>query len=211
MAKYVSIVVGKAKGSAGNATFSKCFGIPYFKQKPESVANPNTSGQQNQRRKITMLLNMFRLAASFIRQSFKNSAVGKGSYNAFVSANSKSENAAINAAGVIQPAYFKVSKGTVAIGTGVVKAAASGRDIEVSFDDNSTDYNAAATDTAYVVAVKTDGTEFYVSDSEINRTEGSQTITIPGASALNTFAIYLCFVNASMDNASNSQYLGMAA
>ena len=211
MAKYSSIALGKADGSIGNVTFSKCFNIPYAKQKPETVANPNTEAQQNQRRKPAMLLVMFRMVSTFIRQSFKAASVGKSAYNAFVSANSTSNNAAINSAGVIQPANFKVSKGTVAIGTNVAKQAAAGRTIEVQYDDNSTDYNAQTTDAAYVVAVKTDGTEIYVSDGVAKRGDGAADITIPGASALNTFAIYLCFINPEMDNASNSQYTGMAA
>jgi hypothetical protein len=92
MAKYNSIALGKARGSAGNVRFSIWKGIPVASQKPESVANPRTVKQQNARARLSALVAVFRRMPSLLDTMYAFRAVQKSAYNAFVSANNIVDN-----------------------------------------------------------------------------------------------------------------------
>lgn len=64
MAIINSLAIGKSKKSAGNLTYSTVKGRTIAKQKPVSVANPNTPAQQAQRSAMATIVLFWQLWAS---------------------------------------------------------------------------------------------------------------------------------------------------
>jgi Family of unknown function (DUF6266) len=89
MARYNSVALGKARGSAGNVRFSIWKGIPVASQKPETVANPRTPKQLSARSRITALVSIFRKIPAFVDSVYSYLAIQKSAYNAWMSAQNK--------------------------------------------------------------------------------------------------------------------------
>lgn len=206
MARYSSIAVGRAKGSAGDITFSSAFGIKYFKQKPLQVANPNTAGQQAQRTKIRFLVSLFRLMGDYSNRAFKEVAVGMSAYNAFFSRNIKEAVTAVGATPTFHPDKFVASSGTLTGFQNPVWDNPSGRTIDLSYDDNTGSGNAAASDKVVIAWTNATATEGGYIQALETRQDGAATVIIPGSTAISALHFYAFFVQQVGNKASDSLY-----
>lgn len=82
-----SIVVGKARKSAGNLTTQNWKGITVGRQKPTQVANPQTAGQTAQRTKLSIGVKIYRMIAVAVAIGFSQLADKMSAYNAFIKHN----------------------------------------------------------------------------------------------------------------------------
>lgn len=106
-------LIGRSKQSIGNATFTTWKGKNVLKSKPITVENPRTDGQVTQRLRMSAIVGLYRQISGAIQLGFKEQAVGKSEYNAFVSEN------IINGTSVTLPSTVTIvwSQILVAMGT----------------------------------------------------------------------------------------------
>lgn len=86
--KINSILIGKGSGSAGNVTVTQLKGQTILKQKATIVANPNTAGQQKQRKMMNRAVYAWQMVGNTIKQGWTSIPQTWSQFNAFVSANS---------------------------------------------------------------------------------------------------------------------------
>lgn len=87
MAIVKSLGLGKARGSAGEFTYSTIQGRTIARTKPAHVHNPNTEGQQAQRTKMREVVIAWRDVGQRFERLWTNRKKYNSAYNAFVSAN----------------------------------------------------------------------------------------------------------------------------
>ena len=87
MAIVKSLGLGKARGSAGEFTYSTIEGRTIARTKPAHVHNPNTEGQQAQRAKMREVVIAWRRAGQRFEKLWTNRKKYNSAYNSFVSAN----------------------------------------------------------------------------------------------------------------------------
>jgi len=87
MAIINSLAIGKSKKSAGNLTYATVKGRTIAKQKPVSVANPNTPAQQAQRRAMATIVLFWQLWASAFVELFTKRNKLFSQFNQFVHLN----------------------------------------------------------------------------------------------------------------------------
>lgn len=87
MAIVKSLGLGKARGSAGEFTYSTVEGRTIARTKPAHVHNPNTEGQQAQRTKMRDVVIAWRDAGQRFEKLWTNRKKYHSAYNSFVSAN----------------------------------------------------------------------------------------------------------------------------
>ena len=83
-----SILIGKAKGSAGNVTVTQLKGQTILKQKASIVANPNTEAQQRQRKMMNRSVYFWQLFGHVLKSGWTSLLPFCSEYNTFVSVNS---------------------------------------------------------------------------------------------------------------------------
>lgn len=87
MAIVKSLGLGKAKGSAGEFTYSTIQGRTIARTKPAHVHNPNTAAQQAQRTRMSDVVVAWRDTGQRFEKLWTNRKKYNSAYNAFVSAN----------------------------------------------------------------------------------------------------------------------------
>lgn len=121
-----SIVIGKAKKSAGNLTVQNWKGLTVGRQKPTDVANPKTAAQTNRRAMLSTMVKLFRSLSAVINTGFSQLAIQMSAYNAFASYCLK--NVQFGDGGTITNATamgLKIAKGTLP-STDIASAIAQG-------------------------------------------------------------------------------------
>lgn len=87
MAIVQSIAVGKARGSAGNVTFSTVKGRVIMKEKPIFVANPRTEAQQAQRNALARTVKLWQKIGFLAKDGWTRLNAYASPYNQFLSNN----------------------------------------------------------------------------------------------------------------------------
>lgn len=133
MARYSSIALGKARGSAGNVRFSVWKGIAVAAQKPETVANPRSPKQLSARSRISALVTTFRQIPDFIDAMYGYLAVQKSAYNAWLSSQNKRQFLEFDASDIclgIPNGLLQIANQTNTIGSLSVSPLASSVDVD---------------------------------------------------------------------------------
>ena len=209
MATMKQGIFGAMSGRVGNVVFSSWKGVPVAKQRPASVANPQTAAQTEQRDRMTGIVAAARILLASIIQPFWNPfAQGQSGYNAFVS-----ENIAAFAGGDLSvPASFYSMRGSLLGVAGLSATANAATDtLNVSWTNNSGQADALSTD-QLVVAVwnRTQGAWF----TEValdTRGAGPHAVTIPGLVAGNVLDVYVSFARPNRSKVSDSSYISVTA
>lgn len=200
-------LIGKSKQSMGNATFSTWKGINVLKEKPQSVANPNSDTQQMRRSAFTQMVLAFRNMPAVIRAGFKKLAVKKSEFNAFMSYNLQ------NAFDYLTPpdallagTDVLISKGTISsTPLSTMAADRSSNTIVVTYPTTTLQPGQSVTDIALVAAYNEDQNDFYGEVTSAARADGTATITLPAAWITgDNVVIYLGFYNPLSGESSDS-------
>lgn len=208
MGKIGRGILGGVSGKVANIVGARWKGIDYIRAKPQSVKNPRTQLQVNQRTKFSLVLRFLQPNLNFIKVGYKNYAVKKSQFN---SAMSYVLNNAItgeypdyeldyslallsrgNLTGALNPVFDLTTPGTV----------------EFSWDDNSGEGSALATDKVMVVAYNPLKGESVFVVNGATRADLSQTVTIPASYAGDDLLMFIAFSNADETQISNSIYIG---
>lgn len=191
-------LIGKSKQSMGNATFSTWKGINVLKEKPQSVANPNSDAQQQQRSAFTQIVAAFRLMPALVRAGFKKLAVKQSEFNAFTSYNLKNAfDLSIPPTATFVPADALISKGTIAaepIDTVVVDKSAG--TIVVNWLNDGLQPGQSVTDLALVAAYNSTLNEWTGAVTSQFRNDYTANIPLPASWVVgNSVTVYLGFFN----------------
>jgi len=210
MAKVANPLIGKTSGSIGGVTFSSWKGVNVAKSKPTVVANPQSNAQKAQRAAFSLLVGLYRAMVSILVIGFKELAIKKSEFNAFVSQNLKNAfDLSVPPTATFLPALFKISKGTIT-DTAITSVSASvvGGDIDFVYPTSATAPGQSATDKP-VMAVFNETKEDWVSGvGAATRAVGTDSLVMPGTwEVADVIHCYLGFVNAAGDAASDSIYL----
>ena len=208
MGKISQGILGGLSGKVGNVIGGNWKGIDYLRIKPSSVANPRTEGQVNQRNKFTITLEYLQANIGFIKIGYKAFAVKKTEFNAAMSY------VLNNAVGGIAP-NFTIDYNNALLSRGSLSGVLNGAtdltnagQVDFSWDDNSAEGNANATDRSMVLVYNPSKKEsMYILDGA-DRTVGAQSVVIPNTYAGDTVELFMAFVSEDGSQVSNSIYLG---
>jgi hypothetical protein len=208
MGKNGQGILGGLSGKVGNIIGGSWKGIDYIRIKPTSVANPRTEGQVNQRNKFRVTLEYLQANKGFVKIGYKSFATKKTEFNAAMSYILN------NAIGGIAPDFTVdyslalLSRGSLSgVLNGVTDLATPGQ-VSFDWDDNSAEGNANATDKAMLLVYNPSKKESISILDGVDRTIGSQVVTVPNTYAGETVELFMAFVSADGKIVSNSVYLG---
>jgi hypothetical protein len=196
MAKVSNVLIGKASGSVGNATFSAWKGINVLKAKAVSVANPKTDKQLMHRSALKQVTAIARQLIGVIALGFKKLAVKKSAYNAFQSDALKNAfDFAAPPVATFQPDLMQVSKGSMAA-TALTDSSRSLADarFKLQWDLGVLGVGQSASDTPVSAAYNITKNTWGVGEQVNTRAAGIVDIAIPADSAVgDNIVLYLGF------------------
>lgn len=135
MAIVSSIAVGKARGSAGNVTFTTQKGRVIMKEKATIVANPKAPGQVAQRSVLAKAVKAYQLLGSQVKEGLTRRGKFLSEYNRSIQLNIDSMNTIMpNLAAPLSTglAGFQIADGALVGGSGTIGKTGSIVDIEVN-------------------------------------------------------------------------------
>ncbi len=200
-------LIGHSSGKIGNVVFSTWKGLDVLKNKPMSVANPNTDSQQMRRSALSQVVSIFRQAPGAIRAGYNKLAVQMSEWNAFArEVLNNSFNYATPPTATLVPANLLISKGTIS-STPILTNVSDVSDgtIAVTFATTATDPGQSAGDKAIVVGFNSTTGDWTGGTTAMLRSSGAANIPLPaGWVAGNVTRIYLAFFNSLSGESSDS-------
>jgi hypothetical protein len=207
MATIAQGILGGFSGKVGTVVGSKWKGIFTMRIYVPKIADPKTPAQLEQRAKFSLMNGFLKPLTSFLRIGFKSLAIKKTAYNAAMSYNLE------NAITGVYPAYtVDYTKAMVSSGQlpGALNPAATSTvaaEVEYTWDDNSWDAGADASDKAMLVVYNP---ERKLSVSFVGgnaRDNGTQILTLPAIFSGDEVKCYISFGNAAGSVVSDSQFV----
>lgn len=144
-------ILGGFSGKVGPVIGGSWKGIDYMRQRPASVANPNTAAQQAQRSKLSNIVAFAKqINSTVIKPLNDRFAVRKSGYNRFVAFN-----IALFATSVpSSPETLRISEGSLLDADPLGLTVSDGDPtVRMAWTDNSGTGNAQATDQVYLVSM----------------------------------------------------------
>src|SRR5664279_4006385 len=201
-------ILGGFSGKVGTVVGGTWKGIDYMRSKASSISNPQTAAQLDQRLRFSVMGKFLRPLTAFLRIGFKNQAVKMSGINAAMSFN------LANALKGTYPAYevdyskVLVSQGTLPGALNPEVTSTTAGEIEYTWEDNSTDTDASATDKALLVVYNPARNKVVTIVGGNTRTGGSQSITLPANFSGDEVQCFISFSTAKQTVLSNSEYVG---
>lgn len=200
--------IGRARQSKGAETFTTYKGLNVLKNKPFSVANPQTAGQRAQRNAMKLMVALYRLLKPFFNVGFKQAVNPLSPYNYFVQQNistaiDKTDPDAV----FIVYEDLKVAKGSLPI-TNISTAVAdqSLDNVVITWSTALSSPDFSNTDKAYAAVYSKASQEWLaVSAGSVNRSVG--TLTIAGGGQVlagDDYQVYLFFLSSVDGSVSDS-------
>jgi len=201
-------ILGGVSGKVGNVVGASWKGIDYLRIKPSNVANPRTEGQVNQRNKFSTTLEFLQPNLGFIQVGYKGYAVSKTAFNAAMSYVLNNAITGVSPNFSVDYSLALMSRGSLSKPLNGATDLLTAGQVTFTWDDNSAEGNANATDKAMVLVYNPDKKESMYILNGAERTVGTQVITIPNTYAGDTVELFMAFVTADGSSVSNSVYLG---
>jgi hypothetical protein len=208
MGKIGRGILGGVSGKVANVVGSRWKGIDYIRAKPQSVANPRTLSQVNQRTKFSLVLRFLQPNLNFIRIGYKNYAVKKSQFNSAMSYVLNNAITGVSPDFEIDYSLALLTRGNLSGALNPIFDLTTPGQVEFSWDDNSTEGNALATDKVMVVVYNpTKGESVYLTEGAA-RTDLSQIVNIPNSYSGDELHMFISFMNFEETQLSNSIYIG---
>lgn len=200
-------ILGGFSGKVGTVIGGSWKGISYMRSQAQSIKNPRTEAQMEQRSKFALTLAFLKPITAYVRTGFKNYANKQTEFNAAMSYT------CLNAVTGTYPDYALdyslalVSRGTL---TPIENAAAttSAGKINFTWTDNSGNGSALATDLAMPLVFNKDKGEAVYNTAAATRADGTAELNLPANWMGDKVEVYLGFVSADGKTVANSVYLG---
>lgn len=208
MGKISQGILGGLSGKVGNVIGGNWKGIDYLRIKPSEVANPRTEGQVNQRNKFTVTLEFLQPNIDFIKVGYKGYASKKSEFNAAMSYNLL--NAITGQAPDFSVDFSEalVSRGNLGMPINGATDLTTPGQVEFTWQDNSTDGNANATDKSMLLVYNPDKKQSAFVLEGADRSSGLDVVSIPDSFSGDEVQLFMAFITADGSRVSNSVYLG---
>lgn len=201
-------ILGGISGRVGTVIGGSWKGIEYIRSVPVSVSNPRTPAQQEQRAKFEIVLLFLRSLISVLRIGFRHVAVKMTSFNAAMSYNLKNAVTGAFPAFTIDYTRALISMGSLTgVSNGVAASAVNNR-VDFTWDDNSGEGDASATDKAMAVIYNPLRNQSISTMGLVNRSAGTLQILTPDFWGGETVEAYLSFEKDDNTSISDSQWVG---
>lgn len=208
MGKIGKGILGGVSGKVANVVGANWKGIDYIRAKPLSVRNPRTDLQVNQRTKFALALRFLQPNLNFIKVGYKNFSVKKSQFN---SAMSYILNNAISGTYpnyLIDYSLALLSRGSLSGALNPVFDLSTAGQVEFSWDDNSGEGSALATDKVMAVVYNPlKGESVFITGGAL-RSDLTQVIQIPNSYSGDELEMFIGFINDAGTQLSNSAYIG---
>ena len=204
-----NVLIGRSKNKIGNAVFTTWKGKNVLKSKPLTVENPRTDAQLMRRDAMSKIVSFYRSIAGIVFLGWKQLAIGKSEYNAFVSYNllnafdySTPPTATLNMEDVL------ISKGTIAPAPVSAITATNGTaTVTVTWPTTAALPGQAVTDKALLLVTNKQNNTSAQSVGLISRSVGTATLTLSeNNSTGDDITVWLGFYNPSDGKSSDSVY-----
>ena len=201
-------IIGRTRGKVGGVVFSKWRGLNTLRSKPESVKNPKSPGQLFQRKKLTLLVELYRKIALVVKVGYFEDALEKSAYNAWLQENIlKAISGTTESDVAIDYDKLSISKGSVGPTPIASFLASTGTNI-VSFGWTSSFVPVGGSSMDIVIAMvfnKTTGELGVLFQSDQYRALGGVGVALPSPPSANDVVYgYLAFKSATSGKTSNS-------
>ena len=204
-------ILGGFSGKVGTVIGFTRNGISYIRGLMTSHTDANTLAQQEQRARFKMVVLFLRPLLGLLRMGFKKAGTNLSGFNAAVSYTLGNAVTGLFPDQTIDYTKLLVCQGNL---PGTLNAEAvpgvAGK-IDFSWDDNSSDFGAMATDKIVLVAYCAALNKFASAVGVATRAEGLQTMTLPEAFSGQQVQTYMGFCNAGMTEFSNGEFLAAVA
>lgn len=203
-------LIGASRKSMGNATFSNWKGLYVLKTKPISVANPQTDSQNQQRDAFRQMVLAFRNMPALVRKGFKELAIQKSEFNAFMSYNLRNAfDFSVSGTATLLPEEVLISKGTIA-STPIISAVAdrSNNTIVITTATTALQPGQSVTDVYLVGAYNETQEDFYGEVTTAARSTGTGSIALPAEwNTGDALTVYVGLYNPLTNKESDSEFL----
>lgn len=207
MGKIGRGILGGVSGKVANIVGARWKGIDYIRAKPQSVANPRTQLQVNQRTKFALVLRFLQPNLNFIKIGYKNFSVKKSQFNSAMSYILNNAIVGDYPNYLIDYAAALLSRGNLATALNPSFGLNPG-EVKFIWEDNSAVGNALATDKVMVLVYNTSkGESVYITEGA-TRAVLSQTVIIPNSYAGDDIEMFISLMSADETQLSNSIYIG---
>lgn len=208
MGKIEQGILGGFSGKVGNVVGGNWKGIDYMRIKPSNVENPRTEGQVDQRSKFVTVLRFLQPLTGFLRIGFAGYANKMTEFNSAMSYNLN------NAVSGTYPDYeidypnALISRGGRKDALNPAATSSLGGQVEFTWEDNSGEVNAAATDEAMLVVYNPDKKDAQYATTAATRDAGTANLTVPDVYSGDTVQAFIAFKDPETNKVSNSVYVG---
>ena len=197
-------ILGGFAGKVGTIVGSNWKGIDTIRSMPASVANPKTAGQNLNRGKFKNIAVFASLLLGSVIRTFWNGKNPKMSgYNSFIKKNVEN---GTTESGLVYDEIV-MSTGSLEGLVGVDGAGASGNTLmRITFDDNSGNGNALATDKISAVVVNATTGQITSSIKSVDREDIQLDVTIDAVTGANVFHCYVFASKLNDDSTASLSY-----
>lgn len=209
MARVSNPLIGASRNKIGNVVFSNWKGIRVLREKPATVANPQTDAQVRQREAMAKLVVVGRLLLGALQVSFREMAVQMSQFNAFIKANLPQAFFFDGPSADLLADRIIVSKGTLVPMQDAAVDGVVGRAVTFDWTDNTGGSGANASDVVHVVAIEANAAEFAAISTAATRADETVTVNVPGTWNIAGARYALYFVAA--DGAKSSDSVNITA
>ena len=200
-------ILGGFSGKVGTVVGSSWKGISYMRGRAQSVRNPRTEGQMEQRSKFALALTFLKPITAYVRTGYKTYANKQTAFNAAMSYIVKNAVSGAFPNYALDYSHALVSRGNLTQPLNANAAISAGK-ATITWTDNSGQGDAQATDVAMPLAFNPDKGETVFSTAAATRAEQSAELTFPADWNGDTVELYIGFASADGINVANSIYLG---
>jgi len=208
MAIVQNPITGRTTGKFSTAVFSKQFGKNTMRSKPLEVKNPRTLAQREQRAKFSLLVELARKFLTFIRTSFKQTAIGMSEFNSFMQTNINEVISGAFPDYTIDYDQLIVSKGTLTGATGETASAIAGNSVTIDWVDNSGVGDALSTDKALMLILNPNSSNVVYDTTLKTRADQTADLVVPNDWIGEEVYVYLSFMNETGDKVADSSFVG---
>jgi hypothetical protein len=175
MAVLQNPLIGRTRQKLGGSVFTTWKGINVLKGKPLSVANPNSDLQQMRRSALRQSTAIARAISAAIDLGFKEQAVHKSAFNAFVGYMLRHGfNFSSPPNATLLPSAVLVSQGTISVTTyNTIQVSESGNDITANWDTSNLLPGQSMSDKIYAVLYDADTATWQASPDSFLRSAGT--------------------------------------
>lgn len=207
MATFLNGILGGFSGKVGTVIGSNWNGIDYMRSRATNITQPNTPAQLEQRARFGLVGKFLRPLIPFLRVGYKSMAVKQSAYNAALAYTL--ENAVTGTYPALDINYSKVlvCQGNLLGAQNPSAISTTAGKIDFSWDDNSTDYGANATDQVVVAVYCAALKKWMPVVDTATRIQGTMSLTLPEVFIGQEVQTYIGFCTADSREFSNGEFL----